>query len=193
MLCLDLRTRSCFLFPVGGRGLVEHLSVAVGYFSWSQATVPVWRLGFDFRRRRPCASVRDRLTFSVWHDFRHTPCFLSLEGHCGLGDHLCGCTPLSMLNNLFSGHPAARFDPRTLVLHPSWFIFGMDLVFIVWEAVQGWETTFSPWRPLFSRRPVFLSGSWSPWFLSHICWSHTIPPACTQLGDHQIGWPTNIF
>ncbi|KAF5933612.1 hypothetical protein HYC85_029783 [Camellia sinensis] len=69
--------------------------------------------------RRPCTSARDRLTFSVWHDFWHTPCFLSLEGHCGPGDHLCGRTPLSMPNSLFSGHPTARFDPQTLVLHPS--------------------------------------------------------------------------
>ena len=38
VLCLGLRTRLCFLyflFPKGGRGLVEHLSVAVGYVSWS--------------------------------------------------------------------------------------------------------------------------------------------------------------
>lgn len=106
---------------------------------------------------------------------------------------LCGRTPLSMLNSLFSGHPAERFGPRTLVLHPSWFIFGGDLVFIVWEVVQEWEATFSPWRPLFSRQPVFLLGSWSPWFLSHICWSPTVPLACIQLEDHQMGRPTNFF
>ncbi|KAF5938170.1 hypothetical protein HYC85_025676 [Camellia sinensis] len=32
------------------------------------ATVPVWRPVSDFRSRRPRASVRDRLTFSVWHN-----------------------------------------------------------------------------------------------------------------------------
>ena len=38
VLCLGLRTRLgflCFLFANGGRGLVDHLSVAVGYVSWS--------------------------------------------------------------------------------------------------------------------------------------------------------------
>ena len=181
MLCLGLRTKFCFLFPKGGRGIVDHLSVAVGYFSWSQATVPVWRPVFGFRSRRPCSSVRDNLTFSVCSGFWHTPCVLCLEGHCGPRDHLCGCTPLSVPNSLFSGHPVARFDPRTFVLHPSWFIFGMDHIFIIWEVVQGWETTFSPWRPLFSPLVgflVFLLGSWFSWFLGHIYWSPTPPLAC---------------
>ena len=51
------------------------------------------------------------------------------------GDHFCGRTPLLVLNSQFSGHPAARFCPRTLVLHPSRFIFGMDPIFIIWKVV----------------------------------------------------------
>jgi len=159
VLCLGLWTRSHLLLPPGGRGHADHLSVAVGYFSWSWATFPVWRPFFSFRSRWSYPSVRDRLTFSVSHDFWHTPCFLSLEGHCGPGDHLRGCTPLSLLNSLFSGHPAARFDSWTLVLHLSWFIFWHGPCFRCLGGGIGWETTFSAWRQLFSSQPVFLSRS----------------------------------
>ena len=85
--------------------------------------------------RRRYASVRDCLTTSVCFDFWHTPCFLSLEGHCVPGDPLRGRTPLLMLNSQFSGHPAARFGPRTLVLHRLGFIFGTDPILNVRKVV----------------------------------------------------------
>ena len=55
----------------------------------------------------------------------------------------------------------ARFDPRTSVLHPFWFIFGGDLIFIVRKLVGGWEASnFSEKLVLFLHRSpshVFLT------------------------------------
>ncbi|GMP92689.1 hypothetical protein CsSME_00042808 [Camellia sinensis var. sinensis] len=38
------------------------------------------------------------------------------------------CRPL-----FFSRLPAACLDPQTLVLHPFWFVFGTNLVFLAWR------------------------------------------------------------
>mgnify|MGYP003703339829 CR=1 FL=1 len=35
VLCLGLQTKSFFLFPEGGRGLVDHSLVVVDHFLWS--------------------------------------------------------------------------------------------------------------------------------------------------------------
>ena len=117
---------------LNGRGL---RFVVIGHFSHFGARFPV------FGAVRPCASVRDRLTTSVCPSFWHTPCFLSLEGHCGPGDHLRGRTPPPVLNSLFSGPRAARFGPRTFVLHRFGFIFGRNFIFIVRKVVEGWEAS----------------------------------------------------
>ena len=48
---LGLRTRLgflCFFFLRGGRGPVDHLSVAVGYIWWPYAILPISESGFRF-------------------------------------------------------------------------------------------------------------------------------------------------
>ena len=103
-----------------------------------------------FRSRRPCASVRDRLTTSVYSGFWHTSYFLPLEEHCGVGDHLRGHTSLPIPNSLFSGPRTARFGPRTFVLHPFWSVFGRVPIFTIREVVGWWPATYSPEKPIFS-------------------------------------------
>ncbi|KAF5956273.1 hypothetical protein HYC85_003498 [Camellia sinensis] len=117
---------------LSGRGL--HF-VAVGHFAPFGARFLVFR---DFW---PCASVRDRLTISVCPDFWHTYYFLPFEGHWGLGNPLCGRTPLSVLNSPFSGFRTACFGPRTFVLHRFLLIFGRYLCFITRKAMKGWEAS----------------------------------------------------
>ncbi|KAF5931962.1 hypothetical protein HYC85_028133 [Camellia sinensis] len=70
-----------------------------------------------FRNRWPCASVRDRLTTSVCPDFWHASYLLPFEGHCSPRDQLRDQTPLPVPNSQFSGPQAARFGPRTFILH----------------------------------------------------------------------------
>ena len=145
---------------------------------------PVWRPVAGFRSRRPCASVRDRLTTSVCSDFWYTPYFLPLEGHCGPSDHLRGHTPLPMPNSLFSGPQTTRFGPRTFVLHPFWSIFGRDPIFTIWRMVGWWLATYSPEKPVFS---FSLSKSRFFSLLSHIFWLFIPPLCCAHQGGHQYG------
>ena len=94
-----------------------------------------------FRSRRPCVSVRDRRTTSVCSGFWHIPYFLPFEGHCGPRDQLRGRTPFSVLNSQFSGSWAARFGPRTFILHRFGLIFGGGFIFTIRKVVEGWEAS----------------------------------------------------
>ncbi|GMP77815.1 hypothetical protein CsSME_00033964 [Camellia sinensis var. sinensis] len=109
--------------------------VAVGHFSHFGVRFPV------FRDRRPCASVRDRLTISYCSNFWHTSYLLPFEGHWGLRNPLRGRMPLSVLNSPFSGPRTTRFGPRAFVLQRFSFIFARYLCFITGEVTEGWEAS----------------------------------------------------
>ena len=131
--------------------------VAVGHFAHLESGFLV------FRSRWPCASVRDRLTTSVCSGFWHASCLLTFEGHCGLRDQLRGRTPLPVPNSQFSRPRAARFGPRTFILHRFEFIFGRDLCFIVRKVIEGWEASNCSDNQFYSsvalRHPFFPLGS----------------------------------
>ena len=111
-----------------------------------------------FRSRLLCAWVRDCLTISDCSRFWHTYYLLPFEGHCGPRDQLRGRTPLPVPNSQFSGPRAARFGPRTFILHRFWFVFGRDLCFIARKVIEGWEASncsVSQLYPIIAlRRPI---------------------------------------
>ena len=122
--------------------------MAAGHFAHFGVRFPV------FGAVRPCASVRDRLTISVCSKFWHASYLLPFEGHWGLSDPLRGRTPLPVPNSQFLGPRAARFGPRTFILHRFGLIFGGDLIFTVRKLVGGWEASNFAEKPTSFRSKV---------------------------------------